>query len=190
MSVVVRLNQHISLNEKGAQNGFSILPLHNHFFSSGFFAASSFFSCFSSLRPLTAFTAATLPMSPIQYYLLAQPSGTDVFSSRWRLIYTPVPSILIYSVVCSAYRACSLCAVIFRSVNPAALSGWAGEMGNSIPTPSQHLSIKSARKCTPALKHEGQEKEYYDKEGYKKAGHDHGSGGLPDDQVPGEQVHR
>ena len=57
--------------ERGRQ---SRLPANPYFFSSGFAAsaAASFFSFLSSLCPLTALAATTLPNSPIQCSLLAQ----------------------------------------------------------------------------------------------------------------------
>ena len=50
------------------------------YFFSSVFAASSFFSFLSSLRPFTALTAATLPTNPIKYQLLIQPSHRDRMS--------------------------------------------------------------------------------------------------------------
>jgi hypothetical protein len=61
-------------NEKRGRGDKSGLPANPYFFSSGFAAsaAASFFSFLSSLCPLTALAATTLPNSPIQYSLLAQ----------------------------------------------------------------------------------------------------------------------
>jgi hypothetical protein len=60
--------------KKRGRGDKSGLPANPYFFSSGFAAsaAASFFSFLSSLCPLTALAATTLPNSPIQYSLLAQ----------------------------------------------------------------------------------------------------------------------
>jgi len=63
----------------------------SYFFSSVFAASSFFASSLPALCPFTALTAATLPNSPIWYYLLAQLFSRDFnVSWCWAEEYCPV----------------------------------------------------------------------------------------------------
>ncbi len=108
-------NTGFNLNEKGeAVRDMPGSIRLIYFFSSAFFA-SSFFSCLSSLRPFTAFTAATLPINPILFSSLLNVSLPAhqyrlVFFQKlsYRILLLLLFSIMRYLLQSNAFSGCTV----------------------------------------------------------------------------------